>query len=95
MSQFMGVVIACVEPTGVNPLWIKSLAEALERIARDRPDLVERYDKAISLRDAREIERIWFQCNKTLYTSLRINGITGCLHIGHSRLSVPLFPPLN
>ena len=52
------------------------LAESLERIAKDRPDLMERYDKAISYRDAREIERIWFQCNKILYTPLRINGIT-------------------
>jgi hypothetical protein len=28
-------------------------------------------------------------------TALRINGVTGRLHFGHSRQSVPLFPPLN
>jgi hypothetical protein len=95
MTQFMEVVIDCLEPSGMSPIQIKTFAEALDKIARDRPDLVERYDRAIGCRDAREIERIWFECKKVAYMPLRINGITGRVHFGHSSTSVRLFPPAN
>ena len=92
MTDFMGVVIACLQAAGKNPGWIKRLADELERIAIEHPDLVERYDKALAARDAKEMERIWFQCSRVLGTSLRINGVTGRLHFGHSSQSLPLFP---
>ena len=98
MTRFMGIVIACLESDGVDAPWIKSQAEYLEQIARKRPDLTERYDRAIALRDAPEIERIWFQCcitNRAIDQSLRINGVTARLHFGNGGRSAPLFPPLN
>ena len=66
--------------------------DELERIAIEHPDLVERYDKALAARDAKEMERVWFQYSRVLGTSLRINGVTGRLHFGHSSQSLPLFP---
>jgi hypothetical protein len=96
MNDFMSIVVERLgQATGVNPLWIKHVANQLEKIANDRPDLVERYAKAIGLRNAGEIERIWRHCNKVIGTSVRINGATGRLHIGHSHLSFSLFPPPN
>ncbi len=95
MSQFMDVVTSCMEASGADPLQVRSLTEAFNQIARDRPELEDRYDRAIALRDAREIERIWFECNRVLHTSLRINGVTGRLHIGHGHRSFPLFPLPN
>jgi hypothetical protein len=96
MAQFMGIVIACLESDGFSALWIKSQAEILEQIAHKRPDLAERYDRAIAVRDAAEIERIWFQCcitNRAIDRSLRINGVTGRLHFVNGSRSAPLFPP--
>ncbi|MEH2516282.1 hypothetical protein V1279_001855 [Bradyrhizobium sp. AZCC 1610] len=98
MTQFMGIVIGCLESSGASALWIKSQVEVLGEIARERPDLVERYDRAIALRDGREIERIWFQCcvsNRAIDASLRINGITGRVHFGNGSRSTPLFPLPN
>jgi hypothetical protein len=95
MTQFMDVVVACLGPSGMPPLQIKAFVESLDKIALNRPDLVERYDRAIEFRDAREIERIWFECKKVVYLPLRINGITGRVHFGHSSTSVRLFPPPN
>ena len=96
MAEFMGIILDHLrEIAGVNPLWIKRVANELEQIAKDRPDLVERYEKAVDLRHAGEIERIWRHCDKVIGTSIRINGATGRLHIGHSQLSVSLFPRPN
>ena len=94
MTGFMGVVIACLEKSGHDPIGIRELSDGLHEIARERPDLVERYDKALAARSAGEIERLWSECKLSLraWHNLRINGITGRLHIGHSSRSYLLFP---
>lgn len=96
MAEFMGIIMDHLkEIDGINPLWIKRVTNELEQIAKDRPDLVARYEKAIDLRHAGEIERIWRHCSKVIGTSIRINGASGRLHIGHSSQSVLLFPKPN
>ena len=94
MTHFMGVVIACLEAADFDPVGIRELADRLQQIAIERPDLVERYDKALAARDAGELERLWFQCQLVLksWANLRINAMTGQLHIGHGSRSFPLFP---
>jgi hypothetical protein len=96
MTEFMGIITDHLKKIdGINPLWIKRVANELEQIAKDRPDLVERYEKAIDLRHAGEIESIWRHCSKLIGTSIRINGASGRLHVGYSQLSVLLFPKPN
>jgi predicted CoA-binding protein len=98
MRQLMDIVIAALEADGASDLWVKSQIEALEGVARKRPDLVERYNKAVALRDGPEVERIWFQCqiaNREIIHSVRINSVTGRIHFGNGGRSVPLFPPIN
>jgi hypothetical protein len=94
LTNFMGAIIACVIAADYDQIVVKELADRLEQIAIERPDLVKRYDKALATRDAGEIERLWFQCQLILksWGNLRINAITGRLHIGHSSRSYPLFP---
>jgi len=92
----MDVLITAFSAMYVGDDFLQSQAEALERIARERPDLVPRYNEAIALRDGPEIERIWFQCciaDRTLDSSVRINGITGELRFGYSKHTAPLCPP--
>ena len=93
MTGFMGIVLACLRDTGHDPMVIDELADALQGIARERPDLVERYGKALASRRAGEIERLWSECVLTLkaWGNIRINGVTGRLHIGHGSRSYPLF----
>jgi len=94
----MGILIAALEADGFGVDAINSQVEALENVAHKRPDLVKRYNEAIALRNGPEVERIWFQCqitNRELIHSVRINSVTGRVHFGHGRRSIPLVPPLN
>ncbi len=96
MTDFMGIVLACLRDAGHDPIAINELTDALQGIARNRPDLVERYGEALASRKAGEIESLWSECVLTLsaWGNIRINGVTGRLHIGHSSRSYPLFPPV-
>jgi hypothetical protein len=94
MTDFMGIVLACLREAGHDPIVINELTDALQGIARERPDLAERYSKALASRRAGEIERLWSECVLILgaWGNIRINGITGQLHVGHGSRSYPLFP---
>jgi hypothetical protein len=52
MTHFMGVVIACLEAADFDPAGIRELANQLQQIAVQRPDLVERYNTALAARDS-------------------------------------------
>ncbi|WP_426419218.1 hypothetical protein [Bradyrhizobium genosp. A] len=98
MTQFMGLVIAAMEAGGFSSLAVNEQIAALEGIARGRPDLVERYNKAVAMRDGAEVERIWFQCcisDRNIHQSLRIKSVTGRIHFGDGGRSFSLFPPPN
>jgi hypothetical protein len=96
LTPFMSVIIACLAKSGHGPDAIKELADGLQRISLEGPDLVERDDKALAAREAGEIERLWFQCYLVLksWGHLRISAVTGRFHIGHGSHSYPLFPRL-
>src|SRR5689334_12808034 len=98
MTRFMSAEIDCLKLSGASDLWIENQSVLLEQVARDRPDLRLRYDRALAQRDAKEVERIWFECcvaNREIHAALRINGVTGNVHFGHSARSVVLFPPAD
>lgn len=50
MTEFMGIITDHLQKIdGMNPLWISRVANELEQIAKDRPDLVERYETTIAV----------------------------------------------
>src|ERR1700755_2124494 len=97
ITDFMGVIAACLVADGCDADDVKEIADMFRQIAATRSDLVDRYNVALADRSAGEMERLWFECRlilKPWHSSLRINGATGRIHIGNGHRSYPLFPPV-
>jgi hypothetical protein len=98
----MGVLLACLEATDHTSEFITEVELALDRIAQQRPDLVERYDEAFMKRSAADIETLLMICDRLLSSeddiwigNLRVNAVTRRFHVGNGNRSAPLFPPAS
>lgn len=98
-DRFMAVIDQCLQATGHDPLFIIAVRDSVDRIAAQRPDLVERYDRAAVNRDSAEIERLLLTCQAMLADdddvwigNLRVNAVTGRFHVGDGNRSTPVFP---
>lgn len=95
---FMGVIADCLEATGHDPEYVRTVRDAFIALGRDYPELAARYDYAFPRRLAGEIENLLILCDGYLHDgenhllgALRVNAITKRFYMGTGR-SVPLFP---
>jgi hypothetical protein len=98
-SPFMAVIIDCLLATDHGSKFIDAVRVEFAKIAVDRPDLVKRYDAAVSEQSAAGIERLLVTCQKILGShedlwigNLRVVSPTGRFHVGNGNRSVPVFP---
>ncbi len=95
----MQVIIDCLLATDHRLDFIDAVRNEFAKIAADRPDLVERYDAAVSEQSASGIECLLVTCQRILdghedlwIGNLRVVSPTGRFHVGNGNRSVPVFP---